>query len=48
MKQDPLNDKVKPGATVQITISKGPEPGARTGTGTRPAVEPRHHRSGHH
>ena len=22
MKQDPLNDKVKPGATVQITISK--------------------------
>lgn len=24
MKQDPLNDKVKPGATVQITISKAP------------------------
>ncbi len=26
MKQDPLNDKVAPGSTVSITISKGPEP----------------------
>ncbi|WP_296010922.1 Stk1 family PASTA domain-containing Ser/Thr kinase [uncultured Adlercreutzia sp.] len=26
IRQDPLNDKVKPGSTVDITISKGPEP----------------------
>lgn len=26
MRQDPLNDKVAPGSTVSITISKGPEP----------------------
>lgn len=39
MKQDPLNDKVKPGATVQITISKGP--GARTRA--RPRAGTAHH-----
>ena len=26
IRQDPLNDKVKPGSTVDITISKGPDP----------------------
>ena len=47
MKQDPLNDKVKPGATVQITISKGPEPEPEPDPKPEQPTEPRHDRPRH-